>query len=526
MGTLSSLTGAGSGGGGGDPQATFQASANVANGDLVILNNNGTVEPVVSTAVAADYTKSDNGTKIHAGGTPTYGMTSYSANYNETHDKYVFFLRYDNGNLYGDLRSGTYSSATETYSTNFRSQFSCYANWMSQKRSPNEGYVLGYRANNGYIYVRGVRWNGSDYTVTSEGTANTAISSSQDLYCEANGDGSSSFAIGGMTGNGCPAVVHGTWDGTSSTPSFSDTVQSQNSDSINNQFGTDWGNGTLSGGHVKDDIHVLAGQKGTNSYIFACRVEASGTTYGNPVNTGFAHNGYPNRIIYDSDVGVGVFQTYSGTNGAGPKYIAYSVNTETLAVTVHGQIPMPTGFTGYASGLGWNPTAKNWVAVDHFGGEIYSFTLDSTGNVLASNTGQFAPNAPTPSSVRLQFQMMFPVHGSGAMGIMFNGDAVISGGGAGSYMDTSNHLYVSQFDIPYVSTNIETYFGEAKEAITSGNAGPVAILNRTKDIPDSTFQKGQKLFANPSGSALATSGTYRVGYATDGDTILVTGDPS
>ena len=41
----------------------------------------------------------------------------------------------------------------------------------------------------------------------------------------------------------------------------------------------------------------------------------------------------------------------------------------------------------------------------------------------------------------------------------------------------------------------------------------VAILNRTRDIADSSFQIGQKLFANPSGNALATSG-YRVGHAT------------
>ena len=75
-------------------------------------------------------------------------------------------------------------------------------------------------------------------------------------------------------------------------------------------------------------------------------------------------------------------------------------------------------------------------------------------------------------------------------------------------------------------TNVENHFGEAKEAISSGAAGSVAILNRTKDIADSGFQKGQKLFANPSGTALATSGTYRVGHATDEDTVLVLGDPS
>jgi len=47
MGTLSSLTG-GSGGGGGDPTGKFQASATVANGDLVVLNDSGRVAPVAS----------------------------------------------------------------------------------------------------------------------------------------------------------------------------------------------------------------------------------------------------------------------------------------------------------------------------------------------------------------------------------------------------------------------------------------------------------------------------------------------
>ena len=68
----------GGSGGGGDPQANFQASANVANGDLVVLNDNGTVEPVTSTAVAADFTQSDNGTKLYAGGirqTSSYGVS-------------------------------------------------------------------------------------------------------------------------------------------------------------------------------------------------------------------------------------------------------------------------------------------------------------------------------------------------------------------------------------------------------------------------------------------------------------------
>jgi len=524
MGTTSSFFGGS--GGGGDPTGKFQASATVAEGDLVILNNNGTVAPVTSTAIAADYTKSNTGNNFYNGGTPTYGMTAYSGNYNQTHNKYLLFYRQDTSS-YGVIKSATYNDSTKVFE-NFsqRLQTTMNASWLSQKRSPSEGYVLGYRATNGYIYARGQRWNGSDWSTTGEGTANTSTSSSVDLYCEANGDGSSSFAIASFSNSTCPMVTHGTWDGSSSTPTFSNTMQSQNSDTKNNQFSTDWTTNTLSGAHVNNDIHVLAGKKDGDAYIFACKVEASGTTYGNPTDTGYAHSAYTSRIIYDNEIGVGVYQFYSGTGGAGPKYLAFSVNQETLVVTVHREIPLPTDFTGYSSGIGWNPTAKTWVAVDHLGGEIYSFTLNNVGQTLASNTGQFAPGHTGSPSVALQFQMMYPIYGSGGIGIMFNGDAVISGGGAGSYMNGTNRLFISRFDIPYVDTNIDSNFGEAKEAMASGAAGSVGILNRTKDISGSSFQKGQKLFANPSGTALATSGTYRVGHATDGDSVLVLGDPS
>ena len=64
MATLSSLTG-GSGGGGGDPTAKFQAAAAIANGDLVILNANGTVQPVTSQIQSGNFTRSDNGTATY-----------------------------------------------------------------------------------------------------------------------------------------------------------------------------------------------------------------------------------------------------------------------------------------------------------------------------------------------------------------------------------------------------------------------------------------------------------------------------
>ena len=108
--------------------------------------------------------------------------------------------------------------------------------------------------------------------------------------------------------------------------------------------------------------------------------------------------------------------------------------------------------------------------------------------------GQFAPNAPNLNSLRPQFNHMFPIHGTGTggMGMTFNNDHVVGGSGAGSYMDATNNLFATRFDLPYVDTNVSSYFGEAKEAISSGAVGSVAILNRTKDIPNSTFQRRAK----------------------------------
>jgi hypothetical protein len=106
--------------------------------------------------------------------------------------------------------------------------------------------------------------------------------------------------------------------------------------------------------------------------------------------------------------------------------------------------------------------------------------------------------------------------------LIFNAGSQFSG----TYITNSNHSYATEFEIPSVNTNVASYFGQAKEAITSGSAGPVGIIQRTVDVSNSSFATGGKLFANPSGSSLATSGTYQVGYASDADTVIVTGDPS
>ncbi len=529
MATLSSLTGGSSGGGGGDPSGKFQASATVANGDLVVLNDNGTVAPVTSTAIADDFAKSNNGIKLYAGSTnQSYGMFPFSGNYNQTHNKYLIFYRQSSGN-YGTLKSYDYDSSSENFTNaSQRLQTSMYASWLSQKRSPSEGYLLGYRATNGYQYVRGQRWNGSNWSTTSEGTATNSSNSSTSCYISASGDGSSSFAMGCALGNGEFSMAHGTWDGSNTTPVMShgtDAIYTQRpSNTSSGTKGTNWSNNSFAGCHIKNDVHIMVGEQANVAIMVAAKVEATGTTYGTKKNTGLTFGAaYGTRVIYDEETNIGVWcLQVSGV----PYYLPFSVDVDTLDITTYSAITLPSGFTGYGSGLGWNPFIKLWVAVDHVGGEIFYWKLASNGAVSETGTGQFAPNAPNLSSLKLQFAQTFPVYGSGGMGIIFNNDHVVGGGGAGSYMDTTNHLNMSRFDLPYVSENMDKHFGEAKEAIASGAAGSVGILNRSVDITGSSFQKGQKLFANPSGTALATSGTYRVGHATDSDTVLVLGDPS
>ena len=533
MGTLSSLTGGGSGGGGGDPTGKFQASATVANGDLVVLNDNGTVAPVTSTAVAADFAKSDNGTKLFAAETSSqFGQTGHAGVYNQTHNKFLFWYRDSTGNVYGYVKSADYDASTGTFTNvSQRMQTSMYAAWLSQKRSPSEGYLLAYRGTNGYAYVRGFRWNGSNWSQTSEGTFGTSSISSSSMYISANGENSGTFAIGAYT-NGELSLTHGSWDGSTTTPSSTQGTNGLYSErpsaTASGSRGTSWGNNSLVGTHVKNDIHVIGGADGSVMKLIAAKVESSGTTYGTKYSTNYNHNGYPSRMIYDevNNVGVIAFYSNSGSQGSRVYYHVFSVNHDTLDITNLGFVPMPSGFSGYSSGLGWNPFIRLWVAVDHLGGEIQYWKVASDGTISDTGTGQFAPNAPNTSSLKPQFNHMFPIHGTGGMGMTFNNDHVVGGSGAGSYMDATNQLFATRFDLPYVDTNVANYFGEAKEAISSGAAGSVAILTRTKDIADSSFQEGQKLFAKPSGTALATSGTYRVGHATDKDTVLVLGDPS
>ena len=123
------------------------------------------------------------------------------------------------------------------------------------------------------------------------------------------------------------------------------------------------GNNSLVGTHVKNDIHVIGGADGSTFKMIACKVESSGTTYGTKFSTNYNHNGYPSRMIYDevNNVGVVSFYSNSGSQGSRQYYHIFSVNHDTLDITSYGLKNMPSGFSGYSSGLGWNPFITGMV---------------------------------------------------------------------------------------------------------------------------------------------------------------------
>jgi len=511
MGTTSSFFGGG--GGGGDPQANFQAGSAVANGDLVALKSNGTIEPVTSVNNAADFTKTNNGTKIVDDGSPIYSQTSKWSIYNTTLDKYFFACKRDSGSN-NDLYLGTYSDSTEEYTLTFRGQIgSTYANMMARKFSVNEGILYAYIKSNGYLYLRGFYWDGSTYSISIDTYAGSTSIATSSVYINPNGEGSSSLATGGITNN-TVSITHATWDGTSSHPTVTDDMDNTTNGRKWTAGGTSWSTNSLVGRHVKDDVHVFAADEANSLTLFACRVSSSSTTYGAKNQTGISVGSAYKSVEYDTDTNMGVVSYYTGsvTNA-----MAFSVDTSTLAVTTY---PL-TGisFSGAGASVGYNPAAKLWqVMRSSSPGEVYYFTLASDGTQGTVTSASFHPSA----AIQPEHGNLSPKTGTSSMIALFN-----SGNNPTSnYVNTANHTYITQYDLPFVETNSDAYFGEAKEAISSGSAGPVAIINRSNDIAGASFQKGQKLFANPSGTALATSGTYRVGYASDADTVIVTGDPS
>lgn len=514
MGTLSSLTG-GSGGGGGDPTAKFQAAATIANGDLLVLNANGTVQPVTSNQQSANFSRSDNGSSIY--GNLGNAVSTYASVliHMGTRDEYVMIMR--DGSSY--LRYGvfTYSDSTGQFSSVSHSISVTYSQaWSVHVDQANQTIFVGMTNTSYYPQVFAIYHNGSQWTSTSTSGTLNQQQSTNCMYIGRSDDGTLVAAGCERTGNRVGTATL-SYNNSGGTPTH--TSSNMNNSAMRFQGSGMSGNvdlGGFFGHHVGGDRHVVHVRDTGDSFkskLIAFRATPSGTTFGNAFETTFTTQNNYGSMTYDpvGNVGLVLYDNGSGTNAA--PVTAFTVNND-LSITVHGKVA-----TGYWYGaVGFNPTTKHFY-VQSSRRDMNTFKLDSSGNKTEETSNVMVPSYNTPD---MYYGALFPRVNSPFQVFSFNSGISVGG----SYITNGSDVYGTQFHPAYLETDMDKHFGEAKEAISSGAAGSVGILNRSVDFIGSSFQEGQKLFANPSGTALATSGTYRVGHASDGDTVLVLGDPS
>lgn len=515
MGTLSSLTG-GSGGGGGDPTAKFQAAAAIANGDLLVLNANGTVQPVTSQTQSGNFTRSDNGNATHGdNGTiqSTYGSVMIHMG---TRDEYILIMR--NPSSYLQFGAFTYNDGTGQFTTISHSMSQRYSKgWSVHVDQANDSIIIGHTDTQGYPRVSVVYHDGGVWNLTSQSGQLMQQATNNCMSVGRSDDGTIVVAVRESTGNrvGVATLSYNNSGGqpthtssfaNASSMRFQGTGMSGNAD-----FGGFFGHHVGGNRHV---VHVRDTGDSFKSKLIAYTANSAGATYGNAVETSFTTQNNYGSMTYDpvGNVGLILYDNSTGANNA--PVVAFTVNTD-LTINVHGKVA--TGY--YYGAVGFNPTTKHFY-VQTTRREMKTFKMNSSGVVSDESTNDMVPSQQS-TIPDMYYGGLFPRHNSPFQVFSFNSGVGISG----NYLNSSG-VHATQFHPSYLETNMAQHFGEAKEAISSGAVGSVGILNRSVDFTGSSFQEGQKLFANPSGTALATSGTYRVGHATDADTVLVLGDPS
>lgn len=517
MATLSSLTGGGSGGGG-DPTAKFQAAAAIANGDLLVLNANGTVQPVTSQTQSGNFTRSDNGSATYGNNGNIASTYASVMIHMGTQDEYIMIMRDASSYLRFDVFTYNDSTGQFTQVSGHGLTSAKYTNgWSVHVDQANEAIIIGRTSTSYYPRVNVIYHSGSSWNITAD-TSNLMQSSTGNcMYVGRSDDGTIVAAGRENVGNrvGVATVSYNNSGGnpvhTSNNMDHSSMRFQGSGMSGNADFGGFFGHHVGGNRHV---VHVRDTGDSFKSKLIAFTANASGATFGNAHETTFTTQNNYGSMTYDpvGNVGLVLYDNSTGTNNA--PVVAFTVNTD-LTITVHGKVA--SGY--YYGAVGFNPLTKHFY-VQTTRREMKTFKMNSSGIVSDESTNDMVPSS-TSTIPDMYYGSLFPRVNSAFQVFSFNSGVGISG----NYINSSG-VHATQFHPSYLETNMAQHFGEAKEAISSGAAGSVGILNRSVDFTGSSFQEGQKLFANPSGTALATSGTYRVGHATDGDTVLVLGDPS
>lgn len=503
----------GGSGGGGDPQATFQASANITANDLVALMNNGTIEPVTSTNVTIDfgaeqYVNGANQSQASANGKQSMAF------YDPAQDKWILLFLLTNADMY--IMTASVSGSTVTIQANSGSTYEYYSSTRAFDAcwdSDSGQVVVTTVQTNDYAALTSIYWSSSNsrYQRTASTTWAGASYQGDAAFIAENGDGTG-IAIHNFSSSSGRCVA---WTNAANANPPSVTNSSGNDvlstyPTVNSsKWGFLW--------NIADKTYACMYHTHINGdtrfrIITDSGTSVSGGSANNSFMTGqaagigsFAYSPITKRVI------IGNVQQ---TNGAYWKTFSFNGQTPSTPTNL-GSVPLGTSYTA----ITYSSYQDKFVAFCQSNTpastfEIATFDVDDTDvaqNVTRSSDTFSHPNT---GSTLFEFPSISASEGSNDTIFVFGNN------------NADNKEYVIAGSPPYLDTNIGTYFGQATEAITSGSAGAVSIINRTVDLGGNNFQTGQKLFANSSGLALATSGTYRVGYATDADTIVVTGDPS
>ena len=508
MGTLSSLTGGGSGGGGGDPTGKFQASANIANGDLVVLNNNGTVKPVTfsNNSRTVDQTFDPLTSQVTANSSERMALTNLFYHSGTTNNPWVYIYKIRNNTQIHYAQSGAPSS---NHDFNFSSRGYVGGSDFNAAQDPNNSGRIAILYKSGAdIYLVTLYHDGTNWYASSARHMSSSGSWQNGSYVGFNDDGSiAAFGVSGYElGHG-----HADYSGSSTAPNRNESMANAKLSSSNMGFNITYCQGI----HVGGNKHFIVFRDQTaTAKLFGMAVtsSSSGATFHYPP-TELLPNKSSNQtgLAYDKVNNIGVVVHRDSE-------IGFRINTNNTISTVSlsHDITVNTGETYYD--IKYNPISQKFIYFETRG-NVSTFALSTTGAVTELDqfyhtTFPSGTYTSTYDGVHISEQTSFAREF-----LIFISQTNMVGLSA-------DQAYLTSYSPAYIDTDIDNRFGEAKEAIASGAAGSVGIFNRTKDFTGSSFNKGEKLFANPSGTALATSGTYRVGHATDEDTILVLGDPS
>jgi hypothetical protein len=510
MGTTSSFFGGG-GGGGGDPQAVFKAISNISANDLVSLKSNGTVESIFSTPTslsfgAEDYTR------------PTFPMApEYTNNketqvfYHPTRDKYIILSR-ASSDLY--ILTASLSGNTLTVQANNAAQTEVFGSvraFDAAWDSVSETLVVSIIQTNDYASV---------YTVTYSTFDNRFERSDSAYSSGANFTGD--VAQVAVKGDGTGVAVF-QYNG-ASTRAFAFSY-------VNTGATPTWRSGT-SGDSILSGDRILASSTKYN-YLF----HISGTDYGilyhtntvgtpmyasisdggtsvsssNIINPFTSANFGKGQFAYDPVNKIAIFGTMD--NGAFKSFKIDGLTPSTPANLAN----MPIGFY---TAITFSSNLNKFVSVHvESGGSgsfvVSTFSVDavtsSCVDVVSDTFSSFA-GTNTGTNIFLEFPQLYaPDPDSDKVIVVANNN------------NDNKELQIVG-NPKYLATNIDNYIGEAKEDISSGSTGAVALLKRDVTLPAASFDKGQTLYANSSGSLPSSSGTNKVGYATSSTTMLVTGD--